>query len=117
MPFALAAVSVIGLIAVAATMSFTDDAPGEIGSSTASTFHAVGAVQFMLGLGVLVSAVFLAMRGFDGRLWGRAIQALGLVSIAALLLVVAEGTFAAIILAIPGILAVGAGSLARRAAT
>ena len=111
----VATVAVFGLIAVALSMSFFDDAPGDVGSPVAGLFHAVGAIQLVIGLGVLVSAMFLAMRGVEAKTGGTAILGLGAVSIAALLVIVAEGTFAVIFLAIPGLLAVIAGLLARRA--
>jgi hypothetical protein len=98
-------------------MSFVADAPGEVGSPVADLFHTVGEVQFALGLGVLVSGVLLAMRGFDVRTWGNIVLGLGLVSIAALLVILAQGTFAVIFLSIPGLLAIVAGAMARRATT
>ncbi len=113
-PFVLSVVAVVGLIAVALSMSFTDDAPGDIGSPIAGLFHSVGAVQLMIGLGVLTCSIFLQVRGFDAELWGNVILALGLVSVGSLLLIVVEGTFAVIFLAIPGVLAVLGGLLARR---
>lgn len=114
MPFVLSVIAFLGLIAVALSMSFVDDAPGDVGSPLAGLFHAVGAVQLVVGLGVLVSAIFIMLSGFDVKLWGAAIVGLGLVSIAALLAIVLAGTFAVIFLAIPGVLAVVAGVLARR---
>jgi hypothetical protein len=116
-PFVISVVAVLGLIIVALSMSFIDDAPGDIGSSIAGLFHAVGTVEFILALGVLVSAMFLVVGGFDVELWGSVIMALGLASIAALFVVVLEGTFAVVFLSIPGLLAVVAGFLARRKAT
>jgi hypothetical protein len=113
-PFVLSIVAVVGMIAVALSMSFIDDAPGDVGSSVAGLFHAVGMVEFILGLGLLVSAIFLVVGGYDVELWGGVILAIGVVSVAALLLVVVEGTFAVIFLAIPGLLAVAAGLLGRR---
>ena len=115
-PIVLSVFAVVGLIAVALSMSFIDDAPGDVGSPVAGLFHAVGAVQLVVGLGVLVSAMFLAMGGFDVRKLGSAILGLGAVSVAALLVIVAEGTFAVIFLAVPGVLAIVAGFLARNAA-
>lgn len=112
----LSLVAVVGLIAVALSMSFFDDAPGDVGSPVAGLFHAVGAVQLLLGLGVLVSAMFLAMRAFDVKTWGNAIVGLGAASIASLVVIVAEGTFAVVFLAVPGLLAVIAGLLAKRTA-
>ena len=114
--FVVSLVAVVGLIAVAISMSFIDDAPGDVGSPIASTFHAVGAVQLILGLGVLVSAIFLVIKGFDVKMWGTAILGLGILSILALLVIVAQGTFAVIFLALPGLLAVVSGLLARRGA-
>ena len=70
-PLILSMVAVIGLVAVALSMSFIDDAPGEIGSPVAGLFHSVGAVQFILGLGVLTSVVFLLMKGFDEESVGK----------------------------------------------
>jgi hypothetical protein len=113
-PFIVSMVAVVGLVAVSLSMSFTDDAPGDIGSPVAGLFHAVGTAEFVLGLGVLVSAMFLVIGGYRVEPWGSVILALGLVSIAALLLIVLEGTFAVIFLAIPGLFAVAAGLLARR---
>jgi hypothetical protein len=115
--FILSVVAVVGLIVVALSMAFIDDAPGDIGSPVAGLFHSVGTVQFILGLGVLTAAIFLVMGGNDIEMLGSVILALGVVSIASLLLVVAEGTFAVIFLAIPGLLAVAAGLLARRTAS
>jgi hypothetical protein len=114
-PIVLSVFAVVGLIAVALSMFFIDDAPGDVGSPVAGLFHAVGAVQLVVGLGVLVSAMFLAMGGFDVKKWGSAILGLGVVSVAALLVIVAEGTFAVIFLAVPGALAIVAGFLARNA--
>lgn len=114
--FVIAVVSVFGMIAAAFAMSFFYDAPGEVGSSIEDLFHAVGAVQLLLGLGVLVSALFLTMRGFDVKTWGTAILGLGAASIVAMLVVVVAGTFAVVFLVLPGIFAVAAGVLARRAA-
>jgi hypothetical protein len=114
LPFVLSLVGTAGLIAVAFSMSFFDDAPGDIGSPVAMLFHSVGAVQFALGLGLLTCSILLLVRRFDSELWGSVILAIGLVSIASLLLVVVEGTFAVIFLAIPGLLAVTAGLSARR---
>jgi len=113
-PFILSIVAFVGLIAVALSMSFIDDAPGDIGSPIARLFHAVGAIQLVLGLGVLVSAMFLVIRGSDVKLWGNLILVLGSISIAGQLLMVVEGAFAVIFLAIPGLLAVVGGLLVRR---
>jgi hypothetical protein len=113
-PLVLSVVAVVGLFAVAITMSFIDDAPGDIGSPVAMLFHSVGTVEFILGLAVLTSTAFVLLNGIDVGTWGSAILALGLVSVAATLLIVAEGTFAVIFLAIPGLLAVAAGLSARR---
>jgi hypothetical protein len=115
-PFVVSLFAVAGLLAVAFFMSFVYDAPGQVGSSIAQLFHAVGAIQLALGLGVLISAIFLVMRGFSGKLLGGAMLGLGAVSILALLVIVAEGTFAVIFLAVPGLLAVVAGLMARRSA-
>ena len=73
-------------------------------------FQGVGTVQLILALGVLVSTTFLMVKGFDVKMWGCAIFGLGLISVAARLLIAAEGTFAVIFLAIPWVLVVLAGS-------
>ena len=114
-PFVLSVISFIGMVAVAISMTFIYDAPGDVGSPIEAIFHEVGAVEFIVALGVLVSAIFLVLRGFDARRWAGAIAGLGVFSVAALLVVVAEGTFAVIFLSLPGIVAVAAGLLGRRA--
>ena len=112
--FAISMVAVVGMIAVSLSMSFVDDAPGDIGSPIEGVFHAAGALQLLLGLGVMVSAMFLVIRGFDVELWGKIIAGLGALSVAIELAVVVGGTFAVIFLAIPGALAVVGGALAAR---
>lgn len=115
-PAVLSVVAFVGMIGAAVSMSLVDDAPGDVGSSLESTFRAVGTVQLVLALGVLVCAIFLALKALDLELWGNLVFSLGALSVATLLVIVAEGTFAVVFLAVPGLLAVAAGVLARRAA-
>jgi zinc ribbon protein len=114
--FVLSVVASLGLIAVALSMSFVDDAPGYVGSPAAALFRAVGTVQLIVGLAVLIAALLMLTSGATAMPWGSAILCLGLASIAAQLVIVLEGTFAVILLGIPGLVAVVAGFLARRTA-
>lgn len=110
----LGLVAFLGLTTVGLAMSFVYDAPGEIGSPIEDTFHAIGVVELLLGLGVLVCAIFLVIGGYDVELWGTAMLGLGLIAALSLLIVAAEGTFAVVFLCVPGLLAALGGFLARR---
>jgi len=108
-PFVLATVAAVCLIAVAYFMSDLAAVPGTIDSPLARLFREVGFFQVILGLLALYSAFSLYVNASKTRAWGWLIVGIGVASIISLLLIAAQGTAGVLVLAVPGLLALIAG--------
>jgi hypothetical protein len=104
-------------MAVGVFMSFLADAPGVDGSAIVNLFHAIGTLQFVLGLLVPVSAFLLYWGMPNLRTWSGVVTGVGVVSIISPILIAAEGTIGVLILVIPGVLELIAGRLGARPRT
>lgn len=108
-PFVLATVAGVCMVAAAYFMSDVAAVPGTIGSPVGRLFREVGFFQLPLGLLALYSAFSQYVNASKTRAWGWLIVGIGAASIISLLLIAAQGTAGVLVLAVPGLPALIAG--------